>query len=131
MAYERGMLRKRLTIATRVQAEMGAFGKNSEGQKYRILGTFYGHKGWTKGMKAMHEGALDAYDTIMFRMDYRPTIDRWCLIKCDGVWYQIQSLNGDAHDRQLQITAIERPNQEVVLVVEQPAVSQSAVQENV
>jgi hypothetical protein len=116
MAYERGFLRERLTIAKRVEAEMGSYGKNSGGQKYEILGTFFGNKTWAKGAKAMHEGAVDAYDTVMFRMDYRPTIDRWCLIRCHGRWYQITSLNADEHSNQLQITTVGMANQNVTIV---------------
>jgi hypothetical protein len=41
MAYSAGMLNKRIKIARRVAAEMGAFGKNSAGQKYELLGTFW------------------------------------------------------------------------------------------
>jgi hypothetical protein len=56
----------------------------------------------------------------MFRMRYRSDIDRWCLIQYHGKWYQIQSLNGDYHENQLQITAIEMPNQKVNIVEPTP-----------
>jgi lipocalin len=68
----------------------------------------------------LHEGALDAYDTVMFRMRYNKDVDRWCLIQYNGKWYEIQSLNEDYHDDQLQITAIERANQQVTIVEHEP-----------
>lgn len=116
MAYSAGMLNKRIKIARRVAAEMGAFGKNSAGQKYELLGTFWASETWSKGVKALHEGALDAYDTVMFRMRYNASVDRWCLIQYNGKWYEIQSLHEDYHENQLQITAIERANQQVTIV---------------
>jgi head-tail adaptor len=118
MAYERGFLNKRLTIAKRATAAVSTRGTDTGSVKYELLGTYWGNKTWNKGAKAMHEGAMDAYDTVMFRMDYRSTIDRWCLIKCEGKWYQIQSLNGDYHENQLQITATEMANQNVNVIPE-------------
>jgi SPP1 family predicted phage head-tail adaptor len=116
MAYSAGMMNKRIKIARRVAAEMAAFGKNSAGQKYELLGTFWASETWSKGVKALHEGALDAYDTVMFRMRYNADVDRWCLIQYQGRWYEIQSLNGEYQSNQLQITAIERANQQVTIV---------------
>jgi head-tail adaptor len=116
MAYSAGMMNKRIKIARRVAAEMGAFGKNSAGQKYQILGTYWGNQTFTKGAKSMHEGALDAYDTVMFRMDYRATIDRWCLIKCHDRWYQIQSIQPFQHRNEMQIIAVEMANQQVTII---------------
>ena len=116
MAYSAGMMNKRIKIARRVAAEMGAYGKNSAGQKYELLGTFWASETWSKGVKALHEGALDAYDTVMFRMRYNESVDRWCLIQYHGKWYEIQSLNGEYQSNQLQITAIERANQQVTII---------------
>lgn len=110
------MLNKRITIARRVLGDMGAYGKNSGGQKYELLCTVWASETWSKGVKNLYEGALDAYDTVMFRMRYRSDVDRWCIIQYQGRWYEIQSLNGDYQENQLQITAIERANQQVMIV---------------
>lgn len=118
MAYERGFLHYRLTIAKRVMGTTPASATATGKAQYEIMGTFWGNKAWNKGAKSMQAGVLDAYDTVMFRMDYRSTIDRWCLIKCQGRWYQIQSLNGDEHSNQLQITATEMANQNVNVIPE-------------
>jgi head-tail adaptor len=95
---------------------MGAFGMDSAGNRYEVLGTFWASETWNKGAKAMHEGAVDAYDTVMFRMRYNADVDRWCLIQYLGKWYEIQSLNGDYESNQLQMTAIERANQQVTII---------------
>ena len=116
MAYSTGMMNKRVTIATRVKQEMGDFGMGSAGLEYQILGTFWAAEDFNRGTKALREGAVDAYDTVMFRMRYNAQIDRWCLIKYHDVWYQIDSFNASYHDNSIQITAREMNNQDVTIV---------------
>ena len=116
MAYSTGMMNKRVTIATRVKQEMGDFGLGSAGLEYQILGTFWAAEDFNRGTKALREGAVDAYDTVMFRMRYNAQIDRWCLIKYHDVWYQIDSFNASYHDNSIQITAREMSNQDVTII---------------
>ena len=116
MAYSTGMMNKRITIATRVKQEMGDFGMGSAGLEYQILGTFWAAEDFNRGTKALREGAVDAYDTVMFRMRYNAQIDRWCLIKYHDVWYQIDSFNASYHDNSIQITAREMSNQDVTII---------------
>ena len=116
MAYSTGMMNKRITIATRVKQEMGDFGMGSAGLEYQILGTFWAAEDFNRGTKTLREGAVDAYDTVMFRMRYNAQIDRWCLIKYHDVWYQIDSFNASYQDNTIQITAREMPNQDVTII---------------
>ena len=116
MAYSTGMMNKRVKIAKRVDSEGGSFGRSSGGQKYTMLGEFWAAESFNKGVKSMREGAVDAYDTVMFRMRYRAEIDRWCLVQYHGRWYQIQSFNEDYQTNEIQITAIEMANQNVTIV---------------
>ena len=115
------MLNKRIRIAKRAedqdkqQDKSSNFGKSGQPQ-YSWLGWFWAAESFSKGVKALQEGALDAYDTVMFRLRYTPCIDRWCLIWYNGRFYQIQSLNEDAQANQIQITAVEMPNQNVNIV---------------
>lgn len=115
MAYSTGMMNKRVTVAKRAADDGATFGKSGQ-PKYEIVGTFWMAETFTKGVKAMHEGALDAYDTVMFRCRYNKNIDRWCLLRYHGKWYQITSFNEDYHENQLQMTAIEMANQNVNIV---------------
>ena len=115
MAYSTGMMNKRVTVAKRANDEGATFGKSGQ-PKYELLGTFWMAETFTKGVKAMHEGALDAYDTVMFRCRYNANIDRWCLLQYQGKWYQIQSFNADYQQNQIQITAIEMANQNINLM---------------
>lgn len=116
MAYSTGMMNKRVKIAKRVDSEGGSFGRSSGGQKYTMLGEFWAAESFNKGVKSMREGAVDAYDTVMFRMRYNSEIDRWCLVQYHGRWYQIQSFNEDYQTNEIQITAIEMANQNVTIV---------------
>lgn len=116
MAYSSGMMNKRIKIAKRVDSTGGDFGRSSGGNKYTILGEFWASEKFDKGMKSLREGAIDAYDTVMFRMYYHAGIDRWCLIQYQGRWYQIKSFNESYQDNEIQITATEMANQNVTIV---------------
>ena len=110
------MLGKRIKIAKRVDSEGGNFGRSSGGQKYTLLGEFWSSEKFDKGMKSLREGAVDAYDTVMFRLRFHEGIDRWCLIQYLGKWYQIKSCNEDFQTNEIQITATEMANQNVTIV---------------
>ena len=116
MAYSSGMMNKRIKIAKRVDSAGGDFGRSSGGNKYTILGEFWASEKFDKGMKSLREGAVDAYDIVMFRMYYHAGIDRWCLIQYQGRWYQIKSFNESYQDNEIQITATEMANQNVTIV---------------
>ena len=108
------MLNKRVTIAKRVADGERTFGDG--GEQYEIVGTFWAAENFNKGLKALREGALDAYETVMFRMRWNAVVDRWCLIQYRGKWYQILSFNEDYQENQIQITAQELANQQVNVV---------------
>lgn len=120
MAYSAGMLNKKITFARRVEGSDGAYGRNSAGIKYEIVGTFNAAEDFRRGTKPLREGAVEAYDIVMFRLRYRSNIDRWCLIKYQGRWYEIESFNAEYQSNQLQITAHERANQNVTIVEPTP-----------
>lgn len=115
MSYSTGMMNKRVVIAKRVDEQTSNYGKSGQ-PKYTILGTFWAGETFNKGVKSLREGALDAYDTVMFRMRYNKQIDRWCLVKYRDKWYQITSFNEDYQENQIQITATELANQKVNIV---------------
>lgn len=108
-------MNKRVMVAKRVGDAQKSYGKQSQ-TKYELLGTFWMAENFNKGMKAMNEGALDAYDKVMFRCRYNKDIDRWCLLQYLGKWYQIISFNEDYQDNQLQILAQEMSNQQVTII---------------
>ena len=116
MAYSSGMLNKRIIIARRAASETGRAGRDSGGIKYKVIGTFWAAEDFSKGVKALRNGAVEAYNVVMFRLRWHECITRSCIIKYDGVWYEIESCNPDRVNNQIQITAHEMPNQNVTIV---------------
>ena len=108
-------MNKRVTVAKRATDTADSFGKAGQ-PKYEIIGCFWTAEDFNRGVKSLREGAFDAYDTVMFRMRWNCEIDRWCLLKYNGKWYQIQSFNESYQENQIQITAIEMANQQVNIV---------------
>ena len=115
MAYSTGMMNKRVTVARRKGDAAATFGKAGQ-PKYEMLGSFWMAEDFNQGVKSLREGAYDAYDTVMFRCRFNKHLDRWCLLKYNGKWYQIQSFNESYQENQIQITAIELANQTVNIV---------------
>ena len=58
-------------------------------------------------LSAMREGALDAYDKVLFRMNWNNGIRRDSQIVCDGKTYQILSLDGDHMENKIEALAQE------------------------
>ena len=107
MAYDTGMLKDRIQILQRVIPD-GKTGKASGKPRFDQIGDcIWASVTWNKGMKAMREGALDAYDTVMVRTRWNPFLTRDCFIGFEGRIYQIMSYNADRMDNTIQITAQE------------------------
>jgi head-tail adaptor len=104
MGYSAGILRWRVAIMKKKDPGDRAFGAKTE---YEQVACVHANMTWKKGQKSLNEGALDSIDTVMFRMRWNNIVDRDCLLECDGVTYQIQSLHADRYDNTLLITATE------------------------
>ena len=102
MSYSSGYLHNIVTIRNKVVAT--GFGETTSWQD---AGCVHARKIWKSGNKVLRESALDAIDVVIFRMRWNNIIDRDCLLECEGVRYQIQSLHADRHEDTLQITATE------------------------
>ena len=114
VGYSAGMMNKRVTIAKRLKDQQGSFGNSQP--KYEVIGDFWAAENFNRGMKSLKDGNFDAYDIVMFRLYYNEQFDRWCILKYQGKWYQIQSFNADYQTKKVQITAIEMSNQKVHIV---------------
>ena len=104
MGYSTSMLRWMVAILKKKDPGERAFGAKTE---YEQVACVHANMTWKKGQKSLNEGTLDAQDTVMFRMRWNNIITRDCLLECEGVRYQIQSLHADRHEDTLQITATE------------------------
>ena len=98
------MLNHMVAILKKKDADKLDFGEKVE---YEQVACVHANLTWKKGQKALNEGALDAQDTVMFRMRWNGIVTRDCLLECEGVTYQIQSLHADRRDDTLQITVTE------------------------
>ncbi len=114
--FNSGMRNHRVTILNKVLPAGKAFGEKTG---YRRDGSLWSSYEFAKGTKALREGALDAYDSVIFRMNFSgnvaKTITRESLIEMHGKIYQIQSLNDDYHDNKIIIRATEMTTQVNVL----------------
>ena len=104
--FTSGMRNHRVTILNKVQPSERQFGEKTG---YRRDGSLWSSYEFSKGTRALREGALDAYDSVIFRMNFSAnvTITRGSLIECDGKVYQVQSLNSDRRENKIIIRATE------------------------
>ena len=102
MPYSSDILRYRVTILNKQVAS--GFGETTS---YQPAATVWADVTWSKGVKALREGALDAYDTVLIRMRYNDVVTRDSRLQHGGVTYQIQSLHADRQENTIQITATE------------------------
>ena len=102
MGYSSGFLKHHVTILNKVTAT-----KFGETTRYEKAAEVHADVSWSKGVKALREGTLDAYDTVLIRMRWNNIVTRESRLECDGKTYQIQSLHADRQDNIIQITATE------------------------
>ena len=102
------MRNHRITILNKVAPTEKAFGEKTG---YKRDGSLNSSYEFNKGTKALREGSLDAYDTVIFRLNFSgnaaKTITRESLIEMHGKIYQIQSLNADHQENKIIIRATE------------------------
>lgn len=120
MAYASGMRNRRVHIMNRKADVEGDFGRNSGGRGYEYTTTVWAAVTFNKGVKSMREGALDAYDTVMFRMLYTKKVCRESMIVWDDRTFAVQSFNRDYQTNEIQITATEAPGKDLTGLVPPP-----------
>ena len=89
MAYTSGLLKDRVTILNRKEAQQGKFGLDSAGIEFEPAGTVWASVDWQKGKAAMNAGALDAYGVKIVRMRWNSIITERSRIQWHGKTYQI------------------------------------------
>ena len=89
MAYTSGMLKHRVTIQNRREAQQGKLGLDSMGIGFEAVGTVWASVEWAKGKGALKAGALDVYGVVMVRMRWNNNINERSRILSEGKTYQI------------------------------------------
>ena len=62
---------------------------------------------YSHGKRAMNQGQLDVYQTLMVRCDYWDNLSIRNRLKIEGRYYVIDSFNADKHENETQITCFE------------------------
>jgi uncharacterized GH25 family protein len=126
--FTSGMRNHRITILNKVAPSEKAFGEKTG---YKRDGSLNSSYEFNKGTKALREGSLDAYDTVIFRLNFSgnaaKTITRESLIEMNGKIYQIQSLNADHQENKIIIRATEMTTQVNIIPKPEPEPSISDI----
>lgn len=88
--YSTGLLDKLITIQNRKAATFGKFGLDSDGAEYEdTFKDMPADVTWSKGKRALNEGAIDAYGVVQVRIRWYDGINMRSRIIYDGQVYQI------------------------------------------
>ena len=104
MAYTSGLLKHRVTILNRREAQQGKFGLDSAGIEFEPAGTVWASVEWAKGKGAMNAGALDVYGVVMIRMRWNTIVNERSRILYGGKTYQIlsETFNAERQENTIQ-----------------------------
>ena len=115
MAYTSGLLKDRVTILNRKEAQQGKFGLDSAGIEFEPAGTVWASVDWARGKGAMNAGALDVYGVVIIRMRWNTIVNERSRILWHGKTYQIigETFHADRQGNTIQMNAVELVNQQV------------------
>jgi SPP1 family predicted phage head-tail adaptor len=104
MAYSTGLLKHRVTILNRREAQEGKFGLDSAGIEFEPAATVWASVDFAKGKSALNAGALDAYAVKMVRMRWNTIVNERSRILYAGKTYQIlpETFNPDRQENTIQ-----------------------------
>ena len=89
MAYTSGLLKHRVTILNRKEAQQGKFGLDSAGIEFEPAACLHANVDWQRGKSGMTAGALDSYGVKIVRMRWNSVITERSRIQYQGKTYQI------------------------------------------
>ena len=104
MAYTSGLLKHRVTILNRREAQPGKYGLDSAGIEFEPACTVWASVDWQKGKTAMNAGALDAYGVKIVRMRWNSIVTERSRIQWHGKTYQIlpETFNPNRQENTIQ-----------------------------
>ena len=104
MAYSSGLLKHRVTVLNRKEAQQGKFGLDSAGIEWEPAGTVWASVDWQKGKSGMSAGALDAYGVKLVRMRWNSVVTERSRIQHGGRTYQVlaETFNADRQENTIQ-----------------------------
>jgi SPP1 family predicted phage head-tail adaptor len=107
MAFSTSLLKHRVQILNRKEAQQGRFGLDSAGIEFEPAGTVWAEVTWAKGKAAMNAGALDVYGVVMVRMRWNTIVNERSRILYGGKTYQIigETFHADRQENTIQFHA--------------------------
>ena len=89
MSYSPDLLKYRVIVLNRKQATSSKWGKDGEGVEWEASQPIRADVTWAKGVRAMNQGALDAYGVVEVRMYWNNVVNMRSRIIFDGQLYNI------------------------------------------
>jgi head-tail adaptor len=107
MAYSTGLLKHRIQVFNRKEAQTSQWGKDGSGIEWEEVGCVWAAVDYVRGVRAMREGALDVYGVVMVRMRWNPVITLRSRIQYDGKMYQIlgETFHAEPQENTIQFNA--------------------------
>lgn len=104
MGYSAGLLKHRVLIMNRKEAQQGKFGLDADGIEWEGVATVWADVSFAKGKSSLNAGAIDAYGVKMVRMRWNCHVNERSRIRYAGVTYQIlpETFNAEKQDNQIQ-----------------------------
>ena len=102
--YEPGFLNKKIVIVLPGEYVTDKWGTHREEGEHI---TRWANVTGVKGVKTLRAGALDAYQTLMIRLNYEKRFTRECKVIYDGRTYKIDSDLPTPEELELQWTCTE------------------------
>ena len=104
MAYTSGLLKHRITILNRTEAQQGKFGLDSAGIEWEEVGCLHANVDYQRGKSAMNAGSLDAYAVKIVRMRWTNVFNERSRVKYQDKTYQIipETWNANHREKTLQ-----------------------------
>lgn len=105
--YASGMRWHVVTILNREEAASSKFGLDGAGITWQEAGTVHAAIDFSRGMRALSAGAIDAYAVVIVRMNYNDIVTMRSRIVYDGVTYQIlpETFHADRRENKIQFNA--------------------------
>lgn len=105
--YSTGMLNKKITVLNRKEGTESDWGYDASGVEWEDTCTLHAAVDYVKGIRAMREGALDAYGVVLVRLRYTNKIQPRSRIRYRGNIYKIlpETFHDDYMNNTLQFNA--------------------------
>lgn len=107
MGYSTGLLRERVTILNRGEAASTPWGRDGGGVAWHEAGTYWASVDYVKGLRALREGALDVYGTVLVRMRWNGAVGPRSRILHAGRLYVVlgETFHADRQANTIQFNA--------------------------